>query len=317
MRIKFSVIIIAYNNSVELQLTLNSINYLVYPQDDFEVIVVDDGSLPLLEASLTGEFNYNVRFHYIPRTNSSCRSKARNYGASLAAHDALVFIDGDQYLSKDLLSIYNEYLLSYPSTQILLGTRVDLSQWQSRLLIETNSLSGLEKVIRQKKDVRVRINEACDKVLMRMPGAWTFFWSHNFVIKKKLFYAVGGFDENFISWGFEDVELGYRLIQNNHLLAMIENNVFNLHQENRFTEEKHYGWVKNLEYFYQKYRDISIMHQLSFYESFNVVEGSSDTEFISVLNEFLRFSGKVGFINKMNAIYMQALDQDPSTVNAV
>jgi hypothetical protein len=41
---------------------------------------------------------------------------------------------------------------------------------------------------------------------------WRFLYSHSFSLKKKLFIKSGGFDVNFGDvWGYEDMELGYRL----------------------------------------------------------------------------------------------------------
>jgi len=40
---------------------------------------------------------------------------------------------------------------------------------------------------------------------------WDLFWSGNCSVRSSDFWAVGGFDESYISWGGEDIELGFRL----------------------------------------------------------------------------------------------------------
>jgi validoxylamine A glucosyltransferase len=40
---------------------------------------------------------------------------------------------------------------------------------------------------------------------------WFVFWTMNCSIRAVDFWAVGGFDESFSGWGFEDIDLGYRL----------------------------------------------------------------------------------------------------------
>jgi glycosyl transferase family 7 (putative galactosyltransferase) len=43
------------------------------------------------------------------------------------------------------------------------------------------------------------------------PMPWLFFWGGNSSLPLLLARELGGFDEAFKNWGFEDVELGYRL----------------------------------------------------------------------------------------------------------
>jgi hypothetical protein len=47
--------------------------------------------------------------------------------------------------------------------------------------------------------------------LVGCPVPWFFFWSCNVSVPRALALEVGGFDESFKHWGFEDIELGYRL----------------------------------------------------------------------------------------------------------
>lgn len=47
--------------------------------------------------------------------------------------------------------------------------------------------------------------------LGRMLMPWALGWSTNLSVPADDFWAVGGFDEEFVGYGFEDVELSYRL----------------------------------------------------------------------------------------------------------
>jgi hypothetical protein len=53
----------------------------------------------------------------------------------------------------------------------------------------------------------------CDFDLTRRIFPWTLFYSLNVSVQAADFWAVGGFDEQFRGWGFEDIELGFRLFR--------------------------------------------------------------------------------------------------------
>lgn len=292
---KFSIIIIAYNNPKEISATLESINKLDYPQDLFEAIIIDDGSKIKLENSINIKLTYIHKFHYIERTLNSSRSNARNEGALHAQHRWLIFIDGDQYLNSHLLNIYNDYINANNNKLVVLGSRIDLSDWQSKLLLKSADIQKTSKLIRNQKDNRLFIKQILKEKFVNAPGIWTLFWSHNFVIDKALFNQIGKFDTSFIHWGFEDVELGYRLTKAGYQYEIIENYVFHFYEENKMNVEKHYNWIKNLENFYKKHDDISIIYQWFFYESFS----SSNPEKQEMYDMFIRFSSKINFLESM------------------
>lgn len=299
---EFSVVIIAYNNIHELNVTLSSLNNLHYPRSNFEVIVVDDGSYPPLHPSLQIEFNFSIKFSYIPRTNTSSRSKARNKGASIAINKYLIFIDGDQYVNPELLSRYNQAIKENDNIDAFLGTRIDLTEWQTTHLLENKNYEQLIKITRSQYDIRHLVKVSYGINFPKTYGVWILFWSHNFLIKKDVFIAIEGFDENFIYWGCEDVELGYKLSKNNFNFDFIENHVFHLYEPNKFTSLKYFQSLQNLQYFYDKYKDIAIMFKLGFYESFY----SPDINKIhqeTVLSAFKIFNKKIVFLKDMESAH--------------
>lgn len=85
---------------------LNSLNYQrLSSQDDFNVVVVDDGS-----DDVTSEFistltvDYEIRSEFIPKTEFSGRSRARNRGISLADGDLIIFVDADHIRPPDFVN---------------------------------------------------------------------------------------------------------------------------------------------------------------------------------------------------------------------
>lgn len=297
---KFSIIIISYNNKNGLELTLDSLNHIHYPEHSHEIIVVDDGSQPPLYSSLDCAINPLCQFIYIPRSSTSSRSKARNTGAASANNEWLVFIDGDQYVNPDLLVNYNNAINKHTELTALLGTRIDLTEWQSSHLLANKNYSQLQRITRTQQDFRNSIKAHFEDSFPDILGTWILFWSHNFTIKRTSFLQIGGFDENFLGWGCEDVEVGYRLTKNKLRFDFLENHVFHLYEPNKFNLGKYLNSLANAQYFYEKYRDVAIMFKVGFYESFF----NADTNQINhdlVLRSFLLFNRKLIYLQQGEA----------------
>lgn len=293
----FSIVLIAFNNKHELRTTLESLKSLNYPKDSFEVIVVDDGSTPPLRPEVGQDLNFTHQFTYIPRTNLSCRAKARNSGARLATNEYLVFIDGDQYINPELLTTYNAAINHNPRMTAFLGTRIDLKEWQSSYLLNDWNYEQLKKITRTQVDFRDYVRTYHENNFFEQPGGWVLFWSHNFAIKRKAYEQIGGFDEKFLGWGCEDVEFGYRLARNNMLFDFIENHVYHLYESNKFTPDKYMNSLRNLQYFYEKYKDIAILFKLGFYESL-YISNDSDPNHEATLKAFALFNYRMKFLQE-------------------
>lgn len=104
--IKVSVIVPVFNASKYISKTLDSI--ISQDFDSFEIIVVDDGStddsLDIVKNALG---NVEIPHKIIHQENAGV-SVARNVGIEASCGDYLVFIDADDYVSKNHLSnLYN------------------------------------------------------------------------------------------------------------------------------------------------------------------------------------------------------------------
>lgn len=97
---KISVIIPVYNAEKTLRRCLDSIMSSEY--EDYEVIVINDGSTDN-SASILGEYaSQDQRIRIINQTNAG-PSVARNKGLSMAAGEIIAFIDSDDYVRGDYL----------------------------------------------------------------------------------------------------------------------------------------------------------------------------------------------------------------------
>ncbi len=102
---EFSIIVPTYNRVAELREFLDFADKINYPKQDFELIVVDDGSQDsTLEFLQEAKKKFtSLRLHYDTQVNQG-PAKARNKGASFAKGKYLLFVDSDCLLPAEWLN---------------------------------------------------------------------------------------------------------------------------------------------------------------------------------------------------------------------
>lgn len=108
---QFSVIIPVYNRPDEIGELLESLT-LQSVKGNFEVIVIEDGSNDTCEEILKPYFA-QLDLHYFFQTNKG-PGLARNYGASKAKGETLVFFDSDCIVPSNYFEIVFDYIAKYP-----------------------------------------------------------------------------------------------------------------------------------------------------------------------------------------------------------
>ena len=107
--LKMSVVVPAYNAAKTLERLMRSIDAQTMPKDEFEVVVVDDGStdgtLELLQ-TLQRDRPYLVPHRIDP---SGWASRPRNVGTDLARGEYVLYMDSDDTLFPDALRRSHEY----------------------------------------------------------------------------------------------------------------------------------------------------------------------------------------------------------------
>ena len=104
--IKVSVIVPVYNNCEYIGNTLDSI--INQDFDDFEIIVVDDGSTDDSLEIVRGKLSSSAVSYEIIHQDNAGVSQARNCGINKSRGDYLVFVDADDFIARNHLSeLYN------------------------------------------------------------------------------------------------------------------------------------------------------------------------------------------------------------------
>lgn len=103
----FSIVIPTYNRATFIEKTIASVRLQKF--NDFEIIVVDDGSTDNTEAVVIGI--QDSRIHYYRKVNGE-RAAARNFGMKKATGRYINFLDSDDILYDIHLSVAFEFIKS-------------------------------------------------------------------------------------------------------------------------------------------------------------------------------------------------------------
>ena len=187
---KISVVIPTFNNLELLKRTIFCLENQLLPFSDFEVIVIDDGS-----SDGTREYlqSYDKPMQVRPLFNdiNLGRSRSRNRGIFAARYELTVFLDADREVAVDFLKIHRDAQKQGPQVSI------------GRMKFHPNlPRSGINRYL-EKRGAYRKIHR------QNLPGR--YFISCNSSLPTKILHDVGGFDENIVHYGGEDLELGHRL----------------------------------------------------------------------------------------------------------
>lgn len=186
-----SVIIPTYNNRTILKQALESLFEQDLPSTRYEIVVLDDGSTDKTQ-EMVSALGSPVPVTYRWQANRG-RAAARNAGSRLAKGKVLFYLDSDIIAGPGLLSRHLRYHEQHSEP---IGV-------QGRTLIHPASkVTSFMKTKELVPDLTWRKRQALSPY---------HIITRNLSIRAEDLWAVGGFDESFPGYGWEDIELGLRL----------------------------------------------------------------------------------------------------------
>lgn len=189
---RLSVIIPTRDKLPQLQRTLAALWRQDLPAADWEAVVVDDGSADGTADWLAAEAaRREGRLRVVSPGRNLGRARARTLGGTEAAGEWLLFLDDDIVAPPGLLSAHLEILTAHPGCGVIGLVRTDPA------LIDAPHFHYI--------DTRGVAKVRGDRVPAR------YLVTQNTSVPRAAFTAVGGFDAAFAAYGFEDMDLGFRL----------------------------------------------------------------------------------------------------------
>ncbi|MFH1375510.1 MAG: glycosyltransferase family 2 protein [Patescibacteria group bacterium] len=194
---KLSVIIPTFNRADVLRRNLNLLATQTLPKEDFEVIVVDDGSRDETPRLLREFVDKHVLDLKVFTQNNAGQGVARNLGIERSGGEILLFLGDDMLPKPDLLERhYRFHSANLEKERSALGKVTWHPEIRVSRFMRWLTHSG----------VQFKFHDLSH-------GEQTDFWrfyTANISIKRELL-GRERFDQDFSGWGFEDAELGYRL----------------------------------------------------------------------------------------------------------
>ncbi len=200
----FSVVIPTYNRADILKKTLAALYHQSVQEIDYEVIVVNDGSTDNT-GKIVKEFQKNHKNLVYLKQKNQGQGIARNAALKIARGLIVVLIGDDIIPTQDFLYEHQKFHYLYPEeNSAVLG----FTAWHPEL--KTNTF--MQWMVNG-SSVMGRFGGhqfAYEKLHGKKLADYNFFYTSNISIKKSLLDKYP-FDPIFSGYGWEDIELGYRL----------------------------------------------------------------------------------------------------------
>jgi len=149
--------------------------------DDYEIVLVDDGSNDGTYEEVLRQLRPPCAFYLVRQRNAGL-ARGRNVGIERARGEFILFMDDDVLATPDLLAAHIRLHRIVPDA-ICRGVAINVESFDT---LPAPSYS-----------------------LRNYSGA--YFWTTNVSVPMSLIERAGRFDERFCEYGWEDLELGFRL----------------------------------------------------------------------------------------------------------
>ena len=213
-----SVIIGSYNQKDRLKRVIEGYAHQV-TTIQFEVVVVDSFSTDATPQMIAEYYNLPFNLRFIQRENPSGKAEARNVGVRESASDLIIISDAD--MIPDKAFVQSHYNAHQQSSSICcfegLAYNLDNYDWPPA--------KPLRKTQVPKK---YQEGDSLD---------WYYFLTGNISFPKSIFSDENGFSLDFKNYGWEDLELGYRL-KKRHIPLKYLTTAVNYHYHVITDEEK-------------------------------------------------------------------------------
>ena len=199
-----SVIIPTHNRASLLRGSLESLCEQTLPEQDFEVIVVDDGSTDDTR-DVCQSFANRVQLQYLRIANSGIAA-AKNMGLFASSGEISYFFDDDDVADPNLLATHLAAHREYSDDRIAV---LGYTTWHPDLEV-TPLMDYVTGVGQYLFSYRTLLSDATLD--------FTHFWGGRASAKRAFLVHHGIFNQEF-RFGYEDIELGFRLSRHGFRVA--------------------------------------------------------------------------------------------------
>lgn len=239
--IGLSIVVPTFNRSDILDITLACLVNQV-TKYSFEVLVADDGSSEAIDL-VVRRYESFIDIKYVRQRDYGYQLCAvRNLGLRASKYAYVAILDCDMAPNVNWVDSYMELLVKNENVA-LIGIRkyVDTSEYCAKdFLKNKNLLATLPEIKTNNSVAGKEINEISidwrlehfylTENLRLCDAPFRFFSGGNVAFSRKWLAKIGYFDEDFVDWGGEDNEFGYRLYKHGCFFRAVHNAIA-YHQE--------------------------------------------------------------------------------------
>jgi len=215
---RVSIIIPTYNRCNFLLQAIASI--LSQWNDDYEIVVIDDGSTDDTREKLH-QYIDSETVKYIYQANSGKPSVARNRGISMAEGEFICFLDSDDYLTADSIQKRVDILEKYKSIALVSSDWIDITENGKETISDKSWVVKEDFINKIPGQFIDDISNGCivfNRDIVNYYYTREFVFTSSVMIRKSILIKLGCFDEYYtIS---EDRDLWMR-VSSNYLTAYI------------------------------------------------------------------------------------------------
>ena len=197
-----SVIIPTFNRAEMVCRCVRSILDTEWPK--LEVIVIDDCSPDDTGTRIKEQFGDKVK--YIRNERNSFQAVSRNNGAKIATGDYLFFLDDDNIVDKRIFIEMTQAFSENARLGLVTPMSIHIRPGKNNVIWSLGS--DFNRWTSQPKDYCPNLPVA---ELPESPASYpTSYYPNGFMVPRKVFDAVGGFDEKYVQI-FEESDLGWKI----------------------------------------------------------------------------------------------------------
>ncbi len=179
--VEASIIIPTYNRKSILEKCLEALFNQNYPKDKYEIILIDDGSTDDTRTMIES-FSPSCKLKYLRNEKRMGIPRTRNRGIREAQGKYIIFTDSDVVATPNFIKQHMAYHKKYQDV-IVNGELI----W----------VPSFKQIGKKRKSI--------------FDLSLSSFDTANVSVARKHLLKVGGFDEDLSAYGWQDLELGYRL----------------------------------------------------------------------------------------------------------
>ena len=199
---KISVVIPTFNRAEMVCRCVQSVLDTQWPS--LEVIVVDDCSPDDTATKIKESFGAAVK--YIRNAKNSFQAVSRNNGAKIATGDYLFFLDDDNIVDKDIFREIAKAFEDNPKLGLVAPMAIHMRPGKENIIWSLGS--DFNRWTSQPKDHCPNLPIA---ELPKSPKSYpTSYYPNGFTVPRKVYDAVGGFDEKYVQI-FEESDFGWKI----------------------------------------------------------------------------------------------------------